>query len=484
MNKIMKTSVLILLLSVAFSACEDKDLPFGAVLETSLETINFGTEAESKYIMVNSNRTFTVTASATWCKAEIVSDKLDNLKISVEKNENVGKQRTADIIVSSEGMDDQKVTVVQEGVAAVIHVAEKAINKETGDEFSLTIEANLLFKYELPEWIHAADGNVPTVGTATYRFVLDPLPENETFRSENIVVRAADSEINTAVTIPVSQGKKAVLNEGVNKENPYIVEAESCLEGLESKYQPWWAQIGEVLGDNYYVNAYSRSVSYLVKVKDAGVYDFSFVQVSWSGGSLKLYIDDVETGNASIPNYSGTTGRGADIIVIGGVALTEGEHIVKAEFVGNSDFDKIIIAYNPNTLIQKSGQSVIEAESSIEGLESVYQSWWAQSGEVLGDNYYVNAYSRSVSYPIKVIDAGVYDFSFVQVSWSGGSLKLYIDDVETGNASIPNYSGTTGRGADIIVISGIALTEGEHILKAEFVGNSDFDKITVVYSGN
>jgi hypothetical protein len=482
MNKIMKTSVLILLLSVAFSACEDKDLPFGAVLETSLETINFGTEAESKYIMVNSNRTFTVAASATWCKTEIVSDKLNNLKISVEKNENVGKQRTAEIIVSSEGIADQKVTVVQEGVAAVIHVAEKTVNKETGDEFSLTIEANLLFKYELPEWIHAADENVPAVGTATYRFVLDPLPENETFRSENIVVRAADSEINTAVTIPVSQGKKAVLDEGVNKENPYIVEAESCLEELESKYQSWWAQSGEALGDNYYVNAYSRSVSYLVKVKDAGVYDFSFVQVSWGGGSLKLYIDDVETGNASIPNYPGT-GGGADIIVIGGVALTEGEHIVKAEFVGNSDFDKVVIAYNPNILIQKSGQSVIEAENSIEELESKHQSWWAQSGEALGDNHYINAYSRSVSYPIKVTDAGIYDFSFVQVSWGGGSLKMYIDDVETGNASIPNYPGT-GGGADIIVISGVALTEGEHIVKAEFFGNSDFDKITVVYSGN
>jgi hypothetical protein len=482
MNKTIKISILICLASVILNACNDTDLPFGPVLETGVATVNFGTEAESKLIMVNTNRTFTAAASATWCKTEIISDKIENLKISVDKNEEVGKQRTAEIIVSSDGIEDKKVTVVQEGVTAIILVTEKTVNKETGDEFSLEIEANLLFKYELPEWVHAADGNVPAIGKARYHFVLDPLPEGETVRSGNISVQAADAAISKVVTVPIKQGKEPVLDEGINKENPYIVEAENCIEGLEAKYQEWWAQTGEALGDSYHIDAYNRSVSWLVKVKDAGVYDFDFRQVSWGGGSLKVYIDDVEVGSAAIPNYPGT-GEPADIIAINGVSLTEGEHILKAEFVGYSNLDKITITFNPNTFIRNSAPSVIEAESSIEGLEVKYQPWWAQTGEALGDNEHINAYNRSVSYPIKVIDAGVYNFSFRQVSWGGGSMKMYIDDVEAGSAAIPNYPGT-GEPADIIDINGVSLTEGEHILKAEFVGYSDLDKITVTYNGD
>jgi hypothetical protein len=473
--------MLIFLASAVFNACEDKDFPFGPVLETSLATVNFGTEAGEKYIMVNSNRAFTVAVSKEWCKAEIISGELDNLKITVDRNTEVGKTRTSEIIVSSDGLEDRKVTVVQEGVTPVIITTEKILNLKTESEFTLEIEANLLFKYELPEWIHAAANNHPTTGKQTYYFTLDPLPEGEIFRSGNVVVKAADSEIAASATMIVKQGEEIIENNGANKANPYIAEAESCLEGLEAKYQDWWAQSGEALGDNYYVNAYNRSISYQLKVIDGGIYDFSFTQVSWGGGSLKLYIDDVEIGNATIPNYPGTGGP-ADIIIIESVTLTEGEHIVKAQFTGNSDFDKFTVVYNPYALVRQSEPCIIEAESSVEGLEAKYQDWWAQSGEALGDNYYVNAYNNSISYQIKVIDAGSYNFNIKQVSWGGGSLKLYIDNVEAGNATIPNYP--AAGPADIIVIESIALTVGEHIVKLQFTGSSDFDKFTIIYNGN
>jgi hypothetical protein len=343
MNKIIKISILLFLSSIAFNACSDEDYPFGPVLEASMATVNFGTEASAQYISVNTNRTFTVSVSASWCTTEIIPDELENLKISVERNGEVGKQRTAEILVSSDGMEDRKVTVVQEGVTPIILVTEKTVNMETGSEFSLEIEANLLFEYGLPDWIHAAAGNVPAIGKATYHFVLDPLPNGETFRSGNIIVRAADAEINKVVTIPVSQGTNTAAEEGANKTTPYTVEAESSLEGLESKWQDWWASSGDALGANRYINAYSQSVTYPVKVIDAGNYDFSIIQVSWGGGSLKLYIDDVEVGSATIPGYSA---GGPDIIAINNISLTQGEHVVKAAFTGNSDFDKITVAHH------------------------------------------------------------------------------------------------------------------------------------------
>jgi hypothetical protein len=476
MNKSVRILIMIFCLTgLFFNACEDKDEPFGAVLETNLEQVTFGTNAEVKYVRVNTNRTVAVSPSnASWCSAELLEGEINNLKISVIKNEEIGKQRKFEFIISSDGLDSKKITVTQDGVAALIAATEKTVTVETGNEFSVEITANILFVFDLPEWIHEKSGNIPAVGTKTYYFTLDALADGEPVRSGSLVIKAADPEINASVAIPVKQGKEPLEDAGITKAEPYIVEAETSLEGYEAKYQEWWAASGTVFGDNHYINAYNASVSYAVKVADAGNYDFQFVQVSWSGGSFRMFLDDVEVGYSSIPNHSGD---GVEIIEVNGVTLTTGNHIIKLQFTGNSDFDKFIVTYSAN-LIKSDTPCTIEAETSIEGYEAKYQEWWATSGTVFGDNHYINAYNASVSYAIKVVDAGNYNFQFVQVSWGGGSFRMFLDDVEVSSSSIPNHS---GDGVEIIEVNGVTLTEGNHIIKLQFTGNSDFDKFTITH---
>lgn len=329
------------LLAAAFCGCKDKDLPFGAVLETNESTVNFGYEGGSQQVIINSNRIFEAMSGADWCGVEILSGQLENLKITVARNENIGWQRSCEITLSSEGLEDKKLTVVQDGIEAVILITEGMIEVKDGNEFSLEIESNILFTFTLPEWVHPAAGNEPAVGKNVYYFTLDALPDGMDYRSDYVLISAADPLVSKSAAVTVSQGEQTGIVEGINKETPYILEAEECVEGLEQKYMEWWATSGTGLGDNYYVNAYNTMVSWVARVIDSGAYDMSLRQMSWGGGSVELFIDGVSAATLSI----GDCGGDLDVITFEDVNLEAGMRNIGMLFTGNSDFDKVTVTY-------------------------------------------------------------------------------------------------------------------------------------------
>jgi endonuclease/exonuclease/phosphatase family metal-dependent hydrolase len=106
---------------VVLFACksEEKDAPYMGVAKEQ-KTLGFSASAESQYITVNTNRTFTATSDQSWCITEILSDKTNNLKISVTPNE--GNVRTAQIIVSAPECVNVLIAVTQFREASSLNV--------------------------------------------------------------------------------------------------------------------------------------------------------------------------------------------------------------------------------------------------------------------------------------------------------------------------------------------------------------------------
>jgi len=476
MNKLVLRISMIVCLTGFFFSCTDKDEPFGAVLETDLEQLNFGVNEASKFVSVNANCIYSVSSPAGWCKAELVESMTENLKISVEQNTEIGRSRTTEVSIDAEGIESKKITVVQDGVPVVLSIVEKTIVLETEDEFSLEITANVLFTFELPDWIHEKSGNAPAVGTQTYYFILDALPAGESVRSGSMSVKAVDPEFNSTVAIPVRQGKDPVVDEGINKTTPCTIEAETSLEGLEAKQQAWWAESGTMFGSDYYISPNAESVTYAVHVADAANYDFRFVLACWGAGgvSMTIYVDDVEARTVSnIPVTDGTT---ATVVDVEGIALPAGDHVIKIHFNGYADFNKFTVTYNSAHVVQSGVTCTIEAESCLEGLEAKQQEWWVTSGTMFGSNYYIQTNS-SVTYPVKVNDAGNYDFRFALANWGGTTFVLYIDDnAVSGTVSIPTSGGVN---TTYINVGSVPLTTGNHTVKVTFSDWIDFDKFLI-----
>ena len=180
------------------------------------QTQHFDVAGGVKYVTVKSNKDFTATSSAAWCVPEIYPGGREyNLGITVERNE-LADARTAAITVAAEGMAELLISVSQDGAGANITVASTSVMvDEDHPEFTLQITANLLFTYELPDWIQPKAGNVPAIGAKLYEFTVSPLPDGETEREDTLVVKAADAAVNKSVTVSVKQTKAIDPFEGV-----------------------------------------------------------------------------------------------------------------------------------------------------------------------------------------------------------------------------------------------------------------------------
>lgn len=343
MNKIIGKLMIVCLSVVLFASCQDEDESFGIVFETNQETVVFDMNADTKYVRVNSNRSFSVSSSQAWCVPEILENSIENLKISVDESSIIGKSRTAQVVVSSEGSEDIVVNVQQSGIPVELFSEPCVVIVETGNEFALKITANVPFTFTLPEWIHEKNENVVSTGVKNYYFTLAPLLEGEDIRSGNVIVKAIDPELNKSLTIPVTQGKEDI--EGITKDAPYIIEAESSLEGYTAKQQEWWASSGQVFGADYYISAYEGNniATYAVMVVDEGSYNVSFEVACWGGGKLELLVDEVSAGTVDLPSSDGET---STIVDIREVTLNAGRHVLKVCFTGNSDFNKFTVTSN------------------------------------------------------------------------------------------------------------------------------------------
>ena len=212
MNRLfLKTSIFIFLAGI-LSCTEDATLDIAQAEQTQ----HFDVSGGIKYVTVKSNRDFTATSDALWCVPEIYSGGRDyNLGIVVEENE-LADARTATVTVAAEGMTELLISVSQTGAGPIITVSSTTVMVDEDTlEFTLQITANLSFVYELPDWIQPKTGNTPAIGTRLYDFTVSPLPDGETEREGNLVIKAADATVNKSVTVLVKQTKAINPFDGV-----------------------------------------------------------------------------------------------------------------------------------------------------------------------------------------------------------------------------------------------------------------------------
>jgi hypothetical protein len=124
MKKTVRFSI-IACLAVLLFACKDEERkteePYFSV-ETGFLTQTFGTEADTKYVTVNTNQTFMATSSASWCTTELLEgETVEQLKISVEQL-NAVTPRTATVTVACQGFASVSIAVTQTGVAPTLSV--------------------------------------------------------------------------------------------------------------------------------------------------------------------------------------------------------------------------------------------------------------------------------------------------------------------------------------------------------------------------
>mgnify|MGYP000886969454 CR=1 FL=1 len=157
MDKIIQVFILCCFTGILFACSDDEDNtvitdPYFGIMGENLEQI-FSGESETRYITVNTNRQFTVKSSdLSWCVVEMIDDKVDNLKITVSRNELTG-ERTAQVIVSAEGFDNIAIDVTQTWIPSITADKPYILLNNDNLEFTLKITSNIDYELELPDWV-------------------------------------------------------------------------------------------------------------------------------------------------------------------------------------------------------------------------------------------------------------------------------------------------------------------------------------------
>lgn len=205
MDKIIKIYT-IFLLSSFFCACEDDNdkvdiTPYFRIEGSDLEQIFIG-EPDTKYVTVNTNCDFSVSSSdPSWCSVEIINDKVDNIKISVTKNEKTS-DRIATVTVSSPDFDDVTISILQRWNVSL--AADKAYILLNNDNliFNLNVTGNVAYEIETPDWIELVD--LQSGGIHVFR--TSAIAPGE--RSGTIVIKTSDDSFSAKVSVLVVQRER------------------------------------------------------------------------------------------------------------------------------------------------------------------------------------------------------------------------------------------------------------------------------------
>jgi len=209
MNNIMNSLTKILLFSslvgLFFSCGDDKVMeettPYFGVAGNEMEQAFTGA-SETRYVTVNTNCTFSATSSdPSWCVVEIVEDKVDNLKITVNKNDEV-HDRTAQITVSSAGFDNVVITVKQGWNALLTTDKSYLLLNNDNLTFTLKVNSNIDYVLELPSWINEKEKQA----NGTHLFEFAPIAPGE--RSGNIVIKSTADNPGVSLTVTVIQRER------------------------------------------------------------------------------------------------------------------------------------------------------------------------------------------------------------------------------------------------------------------------------------
>ena len=122
----MKKYLMIMLLALALSACDDEEYTGDFVvsnteiatphLEVNRTEISYAASGGTESISVVSNTTWTIVCSQDWCEPSALSGR-DDAQIEIIASRNTtGEKRTGVIIVKAEGCKDLNITITQDAM--------------------------------------------------------------------------------------------------------------------------------------------------------------------------------------------------------------------------------------------------------------------------------------------------------------------------------------------------------------------------------
>ena len=201
MDKILKLFILCFFAGILFACSEDEDVkvstdPYFGV-KGELLTQQFSGDSETRYVTISTNQSFTATSSApSWCAIELIDDKVDNLKITINKNEGTS-ERTAQITVSATGFDDAVIQVTQAWTPSISADQPYILLNNDNLEFTLKVTSNIEYELEIPDWVARKGSQTGS----THSFSFNAISPGE--RTGNIIIKAKDANFTTKVTVPV-----------------------------------------------------------------------------------------------------------------------------------------------------------------------------------------------------------------------------------------------------------------------------------------
>ena len=215
-----KFILFLFILVVLICSCSNNNKPDDSYLEVSFNQLFFWAEGGYKFVGVNSNREFSASSGSNWCTTEILTASKDNLKITVSKNDVTGEERTAEITVSCDGLEE-KVKVTQLAAEQILTVKETSvvINEKESLSFTLTVTASIPVVFEFPAWIHENTADGSSGEEKKYSFTVSALNAGEISRSGEITVKPADTYSVKDITIPVMLVKGSVRVMSYNIQN-------------------------------------------------------------------------------------------------------------------------------------------------------------------------------------------------------------------------------------------------------------------------
>lgn len=192
--------IVIMLLSAAVSCSKQ---PYLTIPEFQ-QSYEFDAAGGTRYASIECNQAFDAKSDCEWCYVETYDHRNNNLRITVYGND-VAENRTAVIVLSSDDLPEQSITVRQAAASPYIASLTKSVvlDADTPD-FTVSVKANTMYEIVLPSWIAGSEGNVPAIGEAVFSFTAESMPASMSERTGDIVfVSTADASLS--VSVPVTQ---------------------------------------------------------------------------------------------------------------------------------------------------------------------------------------------------------------------------------------------------------------------------------------
>lgn len=200
---------LLFLLPFVSKSCKESDVE-NLYLRTPKDELLFWPEASSQTIKVQSNGEFMAESMDPWCKVSVDLTRPDNLTIQVDKNENIGQERTTEVHLNLKNLHE-KISIKQLSETPKISTVEKNIylNDNQNLKFSLEITTNIPILIEAPVWIKNLNNNTSKIGTHTYYFEVEPIAQTNSKREGEIIINAKEQSQHENIIIPIEQSNES-----------------------------------------------------------------------------------------------------------------------------------------------------------------------------------------------------------------------------------------------------------------------------------